>query len=178
MTTTSPAITTRVAGVDDAALLTELARSSFIDTFESGNTPENMRLYLASAFGESIQRSELSDSRHTVFLAERNGEIVGYAMLRNGPAPECVKDPDAIEIVRLYSVKHHIGAGIGATLMQRCLDEAARLGKSSVWLGVWEHNPRAIAFYRRWDFSDVGAHTFQLGNDRQTDRVMSRRVAP
>ena len=61
--------------------------------------------------------------------------------------------------------------------MQRCLDEAAARGRRTVWLGVWEHNARAIAFYRRWGFTDVGSQPFQLGADLQTDRVMSRRVA-
>ena len=169
-------VTTRRATVDDAALLASLGRSTFIDTFAADNTPENMALYLPASFGESIQRAELADTRHTIVLAERDGAAVGYAMLRDGPAPEAIGDADAIEIVRLYAVKHLIGAGIGATLMQRCLDEAGRLGKRSIWLGVWEHNTRAQGFYRRWHFADVGSLTFMLGHDRQTDRLYARRV--
>ena len=61
--------------------------------------------------------------------------------------------------------------------MQRCLDEAAARDQRTIWLGVWERNARAIAFYRRWDFADVGSQSFQLGGDLQSDRVMVRRVA-
>ena len=60
--------------------------------------------------------------------------------------------------------------------MRRCLEEAAARGRRTIWLGVWEHNAQAIAFYRRWGFADVGTTTFLLGKDSQTDRVMTRRV--
>jgi ribosomal protein S18 acetylase RimI-like enzyme len=167
----------RRATTTDAALLALLAATTFSDTFSADNTPADMALYLAESFGEDVQRDELADSRNTVFFAERAGEVVGYTMLREGPAPDAIRDADAIEIARLYATKRFLGAGIGATLMRRCLDEAAARGRRMIWLGVWEHNARAIAFYRRWGFADVGTMTFMLGNDRQTDRVMARRVA-
>lgn len=173
----TPPVTTRRATPADAALLASLAATTFSDTFGAENTPADMALYMGSAFGPDIQRRELDDARHTVFFADRGGEVAGYVMLREGPAPDVVGDVDAIEIARLYATKAFVGAGIGATLMQRCLDESEARGRSTIWLGVWEHNARAIAFYRRWGFTDVGTTTFMLGHDEQTDRVMARRVA-
>jgi Acetyltransferases len=170
-------LTIRQATTDDAALFTSIAESAFVDTFGKDNTPEDMAAYCAEAFGHEIQRRELADERNTVLIAERSGDVVGYAMLRTGNVPECVADRDAIEIARLYSVTRVIGTGVGAALMQRCLDLAVERGHRSVWLGVWEHNPRAIAFYERWGFADVGTKSFVLGNDHQTDRVMMRVVA-
>jgi ribosomal protein S18 acetylase RimI-like enzyme len=169
-------VTIRRATTDDAARLAVLAEATFTDTFAADNTPDDMALYLARTFGEAMQRAELSDSRNVAFFAERAGDLVGYAMLREGPAPDSVAAPDATEIVRLYAVKQFIGAGVGAALMQRCLDHAAARGRGTIWLGVWEHNTRAIAFYIRWGFTDVGTLPFTLGHDRQTDRVMTRRT--
>jgi ribosomal protein S18 acetylase RimI-like enzyme len=60
--------------------------------------------------------------------------------------------------------------------MQACLDEARGAGRRTVWLGVWERNERARAFYRKWDFRDVGTQPFQLGSDAQTDVVMEREL--
>ncbi len=157
-------------------MLASLAATTFRDTFGGDNTPENMDAYATSAFGADIQAAELGDPCLTVYLAELSGEVAGYAMLREGPAPASVAEENAVEIARLYAATHVIGAGVGATLMRRCLDEAAARGRRAVWLGVWEHNPRAIAFYRRWEFVDVGSTTFMLGRDRQTDRVMVHRV--
>ena len=173
----TPPVTTRTATPADAARLASLAATAFSDTFGADNTSADLAMYMAKSFGEDIQRGELADSRHTVFFAERAGETVGYAMLRQGPPPADIQAAETIEIARLYAAKQWIGAGIGATLMQRCLDEAAALGLSTIWLAVWEHNARAIAFYQRWGFADAGTTTFMLGHDRQTDRVMSRRVA-
>ena len=150
---------------------------TFRDTFGADNTPADIAMYVLREFGADLQRAELADSGNSVFFAERAGQTVGYAMLRRSAAPPEVVGFDPVEVARLYAVRQCIGSGIGATLMQRCLDESARRGHDTIWLGVWEHNRLAIAFYRRWGFEDVGAHTFTLGRDRQIDRVMMRRVA-
>ena len=167
--------TIRRASSADAALLTAVARSTFVDTFGADNTASDMAAYTASAFSEAVQRAELEDVQRITLLAESDGACVGYAVLVDAPAPDVVGG-DAMEIARLYSVRERIGSGIGAALMRRCLDEAASLGKQRIWLGVWEHNPRAIAFYRRWGFRDVGSQGFVLGSDHQTDRIMVRDV--
>lgn len=164
----------RQAGPSDAALFASLAESTFVDTFGAHNTRSDMACYLGEAFGEDVQREELRDARNTVLFAEQGDTVVGYAMLRTHNAPPCVTDHDAMEIARLYAVSDVIGKGVGAALMQRCLEVAAEQGHHTVWLGVWERNPRAIAFYERWGFVDVGAKAFVLGSDHQTDRVMIR----
>jgi len=90
--------------------------------------------------------------------------------------PEGVTDDNPIEIVRLYVSKESIGSGVGAALMRDCLNESARLGFRTLWLGVWEHNYRAQAFYRKWNFVEVGTHIFHLGDDAQRDLLMQRTV--
>src|SRR5687767_10158798 len=112
--TSAATIDLRRATPADAAALATFAAAAFTDTFGAQNRPEDMAIYLAESFGEALQRAELTDPRCTVFLAERDGEIVGYAMLRDGVAPQCVPDSSAIEIARLYAGQRWIGAGIGA----------------------------------------------------------------
>lgn len=164
----------RRASVEDAALLASLAATAFSDTFAADNTADNMARYMASAFGEGIQHAELADARNVVFIAEREGAAAGYVMLRDGDVPACVGSSNAIEIARLYSTKRYIGAGVGSALMQVSIRHAAAVGREVIWLGVWERNTRAIAFYERWGFVDVGTQSFQLGEDLQTDRVLRR----
>ena len=170
-------IATRLARPDDAALLTELGASTFAETFESVNTPDDFLAYMAVAFGEDLQRAELEDPDTTVFFAERDGEVVGYVMLREGRVPSGVAADDALQIARLYARQKVLGRGIGAALMQRALAEAAGRGRDAVWLGVWERNERAIRFYESWGFHRVGSQPFLLGSDLQTDLVMVRRIA-
>ena len=177
--TGAPALVVRRATPADAASLAAFARAAFVDTFADDNTPEDMAAYIGGAFGEAQQRAELMDPACVTLLVERDGELAGYAMLHDGVVPSgptTVVLSNAIEIARLYSGRRWIGTGIGATLMQHCLDLAAGRERDWIWLGVWERNARAIAFYARWGFGDVGSQSFQLGTDRQTDRVMARRV--
>jgi diamine N-acetyltransferase len=170
-------ITIRRAVPADAARLATFARAAFADTFGPDNTPEDMRAYLAEAFGEAVQRAELEDCEVTVLLAEHGSGLAGYAMLRDGQVAAPVGSASAIEIARLYAGKRWIGAGVGSLLMRSCLNEARFRGKDAIWLAVWERNTRAIAFYMRWGFVDVGSQSFQLGSDLQSDRVMARQVA-
>ena len=166
----------RRAGADDAESLASFARTSFVDTFGSANTESNMSEYLSKAFGTDVQREELLNPRNAIFIAERDGVLIGYVMMRDTAVPECVADRNALEIVRLYVSKSLIGGGLGSALMQRAIDEARAQGKSTIWLCVWEENPAAIAFYTRWGYVRRGDHTFVLGSDLQTDHIMTREV--
>jgi GNAT superfamily N-acetyltransferase len=170
-------ITVRRAVVADASTLAELGAATFTETFAEANTPEDFAAYMAASFSEAVQRVELEDPNVIVFLAERDAEAVGYIMVREGRTPSCVTAEEALEIARLYTRKSTLGTGVGATLMQRALAEAAGRGKDAVWLGVWEHNARAIRFYEQWDFHPAGTQPFLLGTDLQTDLVMVRRIA-
>ena len=170
-------IVTRAARPDDAALLSEIGASTFAETFESANTPEDFAAYMAAAFGEEIQRSELENRETTVFFAERAGDVVGYVMLRERTPPASLGLEDALEIARLYARRRALGSGVGAALMQRAIAEAAGRGKDAVWLGVWDRNERAIRFYESWGFHRSGTQPFLLGTDLQTDLVMVRRLA-
>jgi diamine N-acetyltransferase len=172
-----PEITTRRATTADAALLAELGASTFTETFADANDPADFTAYMAVAFGESIQRAELEDADVTVIFAEREGEAVGYVLLRERRAPAMVAADEALEIARLYTRRSAIGTGVGGVLMQRAIHEAAARGKDAVWLGVWEQNRRAIDFYRRHEFFEAGTQPFLLGTDLQNDLVMVRRIA-
>ena len=166
----------RQGTIADAALLSELGARTFSETFAVDNTAENMAAYLADSFNPILQNAELSDPDSSFRIAELDGVAVGYSMLRSGNVPEGVTDDNPIEIVRLYVSKESIGSGVGAALMRDCLSESAKRGFRTLWLGVWEHNYRAQAFYRKWNFVEVGTHIFHLGDDAQRDLLMQRTV--
>jgi len=48
--------------------------------------------------------------------------------------------------------------------------------KNYVWLGVWEKNINAIAFYKRLGFYEDGRHPFKMGDELQTDFIMKKLV--
>jgi ribosomal protein S18 acetylase RimI-like enzyme len=169
--------TIRRASENDAALLAELGARTFYDSFAAQNTPENMAAYLAASFSPEQQRAELDDPQNTFLISEADGVAIGYAQLRAGKPPASVSDPKAIELVRLYVSSSFQGSGIGGRLMEACLAEARQAGYQTIWLGVWQQNTRAQAFYERWNFSVVGDHVFRLGADPQLDWLMERSLA-
>lgn len=171
-----PDICIRPADPRDHELLAELGERTFRDTFARDNNPDDMAAYLASAFNPEIQAAELADPATTYLIAEANAAPIGYARLVRGPAPACVPADRPIEIRRIYSVAGWIGRGAGSALMRASLDESARQECDVIWLDVWEKNARAISFYARWGFSEVGSQPFVLGSDIQRDLLMARPV--
>ena len=175
-------IRVRPATLADAPHLSRLGAATFRDTFEGENTPEDMAHYLAEAFTPERQASEIADPTGTVLLAEHReapdgaepAELVGYVHLVSGPAPAAVEGPAPLELKRLYVARAWHGRGVAQALMNAALDAARARGARTLWLGVWERNPRAAAFYAKYGFTRVGEHTFLLGADPQTDWVLAR----
>jgi diamine N-acetyltransferase len=165
----------RRATRDDAERLAAFAARTFRHTYEAHNTAEDMRDYLASAFGTERQARELGHPSTITMLAESGVDLVGYAQLRIGRAPAATPDAD-VEIYRFYVDASAHGTGVAQALMHATIDAARGVGASQLWLGVWERNSRAIAFYQKCGFSDVGTQIFKLGNDEQTDRVLVKPV--
>jgi ribosomal protein S18 acetylase RimI-like enzyme len=168
----------RLATTDDAGALAAFAARTFAETFAATNTADDMRAHLAANFGVEQQTAELSDPDTVTLLAERDGRLVGYAQLRRGVPPACVTPPDTMELHRFYVAIAAHGTGVARELMAAVHDAAHGAGARHLWLGVWEHNARAIRFYAKCGFVDVGSQVFVLGADRQTDRVMIAPVPP
>lgn len=94
----------RPATLADAPLLSALGATTFRETFEGENTPEDMARHLADAFTPEIQAGEIADPASAVLLAEHRGTsgdaaLVGYAHLVSGPAPAAVQGPVPLEPV-------------------------------------------------------------------------------
>lgn len=172
----NPDLTIRRATPEDAGLLAELGALTFSETFAADNSPEDMAAYLAASFNLVQQTAELNEPTSTFFIAEVGGLAAGYAQLHAGEPAEGVEGPKPVELVRLYVSREWLGRGVGEALMRACVDGARRAGHETIWLGVWERNGRAQAFYRKWNFRAVGEHVFHLGSDPQRDILMERAV--
>ena len=169
-----PGLIIRRGKVEDAALLSELGARTFSETFAADNTPEDLAAYIAESFSVAQQTAELEDPGSVFLIAEVEGRAAGYAKLHDGKPEKGVEGANPIELVRLYVSREWLGRGIGEQLMRACIDEARQAGHETIWLGVWERNARAQAFYRKWNFQTVGEHVFRLGSDLQTDLLMQR----
>lgn len=167
----------RRAVADDAGALAEFGARTFAETFGAENTRENLTLHLQSAWHPDLQRAEILDAAlETILAHDVGGTLAGFAQLRAGHAPACVSTVKAIELLRFYVDKPWQGRGLARALMTEVEARARARGARELWLGVWERNPRAQAFYAKCGFAKVGTQIFVVGTDPQTDHVMLRQL--
>lgn len=162
----------RYGNISDAKLLSELGTKTFYDAFAKDNTPENMDAYLKRSFSPEIQLHELTQPEVIFLIAELDGIHIGYAQLIMNSRDEIIQGKTPMELRRIYAVQEFIGRGVGKELMNRAIQEARYRDCDALWLGVWEKNQRAIDFYKKWGFREVGAHEFSLGDEPQNDLIM------
>jgi ribosomal protein S18 acetylase RimI-like enzyme len=166
----------RIATEKDAELVADLSHRTFYETFGAVNTKENMDKFLNEQFTREKLVAEVSEPGN-IFLLAFDGQFpVGYVRLREGEKHAAFGNNDSLEIARIYVVNTCIGAGVGKELMRKCIFMAKEMKKDIIWLGVWEKNSRAIAFYIRWGFEKFGEHDFILGNEVQKDWLMMKRL--
>jgi ribosomal protein S18 acetylase RimI-like enzyme len=158
--------------VSDAPTLAAFMARTFAEAFGADNRSEDLQTHLAKSYGVPQQTRELSDPDVITLLVHQGETLVGYAQVRRNPPPPCVTQERTVEVQRFYVDRPAHGTGVAQALMAAAFDAARELGGEHVWLSVWERNPRAIAFYAKMGFVDMGSTVFYVGSDRQADRVM------
>lgn len=169
-------VTISTCTLAELSILKKISWDTFYNAFIAQNNEADMLLYMKKAFSEQQLKKELLQVDSTFYLAKIAGQTVGYLKINVGAAQNEAVGDAALEIERIYIDTAFIGQGIGRQLMQKALEIAQALGKEKVWLGVWEHNLKAIEFYKKQGFQLFGKHPFILGNDPQTDFLMEKKI--
>ena len=156
----------------DAAALSSFAERSFRDAFGALNDPADVDAYCTRAFTPRAQQLELDNADMTTFLVRKQAELLGYAQLQEAEPHAGVEELPAILLRRIYVDRDWLGTGVADALMRAVAAEATARGARSLWLTVWERNPRAIRFYSRLGMCPVGEADFLLGRALQRDLVM------
>jgi GNAT superfamily N-acetyltransferase len=161
----------------DAAALSELAATAYRDTYGPIDNAQDIEDHIAEHLPSEVLEAQIHDPVATFLLMESANGLIGYAQIVRSPAPPCVAGPAPLELARFYLRKQDIGKGLGVRLMRAVHDEARHLGYRTIWLGVYDRNVRAIAFYRRWGFVEVGHKQFKFGRQWVTDPILAAPVA-
>ncbi|MDT8862086.1 GNAT family N-acetyltransferase [Alkalihalobacillus sp. MEB130] len=159
---------------EDLLVLQEISMETFNDTFKDQNSPENMLAYLEKAFNAQQLEKELSHLSSQFFFVYVNNEVAGYLKLNTNDAQSEEVGNESLEIERIYIKTSFQKHGVGKYLLNQAIDIAREQNKKQIWLGVWEKNENAIAFYKKMGFVQTGAHTFYMGEEEQTDFIMSK----
>lgn len=114
----------------------------------------------------------MQETASTFIVASLAGKLVGYTKLNLSTAQADVQDPASVEVARLYTLEEVWGTGLGQLLLDAAIAFGRQEGKTWLWLGVWEHNARAIRFYEKNGLLIFGSHPFPFGDEIQTDWLM------
>ena len=166
------ALTHRECTNIDLDTLVNISRETFIAAFEKDNDPKDFQEYLKKAFHPDKMTSELHDANSLFHFVFEDEILVGYFKLNLNDSQTDIKDPNALEIERIYVLGSHQGKQIGAWMLRQIFGLAESLNKTFIWLGVWEHNPKAIKFYQRHGFEKFAEHPYYIGTDKQTDWLL------
>jgi diamine N-acetyltransferase len=160
--------------LEDLQPLKQISRRTFYASFGELNSPENMQLYDVQHFSDEQLGSELQNPLSRFYFAKLGEEILGYIKLNQANAQTVLPNDGGMEIERIYVDQPQKSRGIGKAFLEMTLMLARNSGAAYIWLGVWEHNTRAIRFYEKNGFRTYSRHIFKLGNDEQMDLLMKQ----
>lgn len=164
----------RKCTLEDLALLQDISVGTFHETFKDQNSPESMKAYLDRAFNLNQLEKEMRNSSSEFYFVYYNGEIAGYLKVNTDDAQTEMVGHDSLEIERIYVKGRYQKHGLGKLLLNKAMDIALARNKRNVWLGVWERNENAIAFYKKMGFVQTGSHSFYMGDEEQRDYIMTK----
>ncbi|MCK9684316.1 GNAT family N-acetyltransferase [Scleromatobacter humisilvae] len=173
---TAPLI--RPATVDDVDTLCRLGAATFRETYRPISDPREVDDYADEHFTRARIEAWLHRTDARTLLASLADAPVGYAHVRRAAVPDCVADPEAVELSRLYLLGSAQGVGLGSALMAEAIAQIAALGARTAWLGAYDRNVKALAFYARHGFVQAGTHAFEFGGRIHADPVLTRAVTP
>ena len=160
--------------IEELPKLLEISYETFNETFKNQNSPENIKAYLKRAFNLKQLEKELSNISSQFFFLYFNNEVAGYLKVNiNDAHPEEIGD-ESLEIERVYIKSKFQKNGFGNNLLNKAVEIAMECKKKRIWLGVWEKNENAIAFYKKMGFVQTGAHAFYMGDEEQIDLIMTK----
>eukprot|EP01117_Protostelium_nocturnum_P011459 TRINITY_DN4158_c0_g1_i2.p1 TRINITY_DN4158_c0_g1~~TRINITY_DN4158_c0_g1_i2.p1 ORF type:complete len:172 (-),score=45.43 TRINITY_DN4158_c0_g1_i2:21-536(-) len=158
----------------DVDTLLKFSRKTFMEAFESQNTPEDIEIYDRQAFTSEKIKSQLENPDSFFWFGKIGDEIVGYIKINFGKAQSEPQSEEWSELERIYVDRSHQGKKIGEKLLDFAVEESKRRAKKVVWLGVWDQNRDARRFYERKGFKQFDQHTFVLGTDKQIDIIYKK----
>ena len=172
----TPQYEIKEVSVDNIKELQQISRQTFLETFGSQNSAENMKEFLDTAYAEEKLKDEVENANSSFYFLTVDNKVAGYLKVNEGHAQTEQVVPNALEIERIYLKQSFQHQGLGLVLIKLAEKIAREKEKDNMWLGVWEKNYQAQAFYEKDGFKRVGQHTFVVGEDPQTDLILVKRL--
>ncbi len=86
------------------------------------------------------------------FFVFLNQELTGYLKVNTDEAQTEEMGDESLEIERIYIKNTFQKHGLGKCLLNKAMEIAIERKVKRIWLGVWDKNANAIAFYTKMGF--------------------------
>lgn len=159
------------ATATDADVLAKLGADTFYHTFRPHNTEEDMQAYITKAYASEVILQNLTSHDIAYYLCYDGLAPVGYIKLLHH-ATYGVLQQHSIELEKIYILHTYFGTPTATLLMQQAIAHAKQAGFKTLFLGVWQENERAVAFYKKMGFEVFDTRQFKLGNRLCEDFMM------
>jgi ribosomal protein S18 acetylase RimI-like enzyme len=165
--------------INDVDQLRNLAIKTYYETFSESNSDALLQQYFEASLNKKTLSTQLQEKKSTFYFiyAETDNKKItpaGFLKLNVDTAQTDIKDPEALEVEKIYLLKDFLSQGLGKQLIQFAIEQARQQDKKYLWLGVWENNFPAIAFYKRMGFEQFSTHGFDMGGEIQTDLLLKK----
>lgn len=167
-------MTVKKCSLESASALQKISVETFTETFKDHNSPEHLNAYLEKAYNLDALKQELANPSSHFFFVYWDQEIAGYLKVNMDEAQTEAMGSGSLEVERIYVKKQFQKHGLGKALLNKAFEIALDEKKQAIWLGVWEDNTNAIAFYQKKGFVQTGSHSFFMGDDEQVDLIMTK----
>lgn len=162
--------------MSDLGVLVNISRDTFVTAFEKDNNPEDFWNYINKAFNENAMVEQLLNVNSSFYFVYLKNVLVGYFKLNKNQAQSEKFAKRSMELERIYVLKDFQSQGIGKQMLLKTIEIAKQSKATFLWLGVWQENKNAVRFYESHGFKIFDSHPYYLGNDKQTDWLMKKKL--
>lgn len=162
--------------MEDLEELRNIAYQTFDETIRAQNKKENIDNYLLRTFTKEKVLKEFQNPNSFFYFIFHKESLAGYLKLNIQDAQTECYEGNNLEIERIYILNQFQKLGLGKQLYDKSIEVAKALSCDHIWLGVWEKNYNAIAFYEKLGFEKIDAHSFYMGDEKQIDYIMMKHL--
>jgi ribosomal protein S18 acetylase RimI-like enzyme len=167
----------RLANKDDSKFIALLARVTFTETFgHFFSDKQDLLDYYNSTFSVDKIENSFSKPNNVYWIAFVDRLPVGYAKLKLNSQSEFMSERNVCQLQKIYVLKDFLSMKIGFELQNLLLNKAIEKKIRKIWLSVLKSNERAINFYLKNGYMEIGNHDFQIGKENFEFIAMSKRL--
>jgi ribosomal protein S18 acetylase RimI-like enzyme len=150
------------AKLQDAKILAQIAKASFLPAHGHSAPTKDIDNYLATNFKEANFLEELSNPENHYYIIYDTNTIAGYSKITLNTSNENINPQNVTYMSRLYLLKEFYGKNLGKVLFDFNIEFSKKHNQEGMWLAVWTENQRAINFYTKMGFKIVGKHDYRI----------------